>query len=188
MEIYIVRHTTPDVAKGICYGQTDLNLVTNHDHEFEDVKSKIPYATNYNIFSSPLKRCRLLAEQLDNAIVLDDRLKELNFGTWELKAWDDISENELTPWMNDFVNTQVPGGESYTQLALRVHSFFKSLKLSDENEPAIIVTHAGPIRAFLSSLLDIPLKDSFKIKIDYGDVFHLRKEKDGFKLIAELNL
>ena len=26
MEIYLVRHTTPDVAKGICYGQADIDV------------------------------------------------------------------------------------------------------------------------------------------------------------------
>ena len=26
MEIYLVRHTTPNIKKGICYGQTDIDI------------------------------------------------------------------------------------------------------------------------------------------------------------------
>ena len=26
MEIYLIRHTKPKVGKGICYGQTDLEI------------------------------------------------------------------------------------------------------------------------------------------------------------------
>jgi len=33
MEIYLIRHTTPDVAKGICYGQTDLDVANTFEEE-----------------------------------------------------------------------------------------------------------------------------------------------------------
>ncbi|MEM9897397.1 MAG: alpha-ribazole phosphatase, partial [Bacteroidota bacterium] len=26
MEIYLIRHTTPEISKNICYGQSDLEL------------------------------------------------------------------------------------------------------------------------------------------------------------------
>lgn len=29
MDIYLIRHTTPAIAKGICYGQTDLDVTAN---------------------------------------------------------------------------------------------------------------------------------------------------------------
>ena len=28
MEIFLIRHTTPKIEKGICYGQTDLDITT----------------------------------------------------------------------------------------------------------------------------------------------------------------
>lgn len=188
MEIYLIRHTTPDIEKGICYGQSDLDLVKNYNDEFDAVKSKIQNFKNYKVVSSPLKRCALLAKSFIEYVSYDDRLKELNFGDWELKAWNDIPEKELNPWMTDFVNVTIPNGESYTQLASRVNSFFEELLNSKGNQNLIIVTHAGPIRAFLSKLLEIPLKESFNIKINYGDVFQLKKENNTFKLITEINL
>ena len=26
MQVYLIRHTTPNIAKGICYGQTDMDV------------------------------------------------------------------------------------------------------------------------------------------------------------------
>ena len=35
MEIYLVRHTTPAIEKGVCYGQTDLNVAETFEEEVE---------------------------------------------------------------------------------------------------------------------------------------------------------
>ena len=188
MEIYLIRHTTPDIEKGICYGQSNLDLVADYTKEFNDIITKIPKTKTFKVISSPLKRCALLAKQFSNDIVFDTRLKELNFGDWELKAWKDIPQKDINPWMEDFVNVPVPNGESYIQLASRINTFFKAIIDSKDNHNLIIVTHAGPIRAFLSNLLNIPLKESFNIKINYGDVFHLKRENETIKLITEINL
>lgn len=187
MEIYLIRHTTPDIEKGICYGQSDLSLHTNYAKEFNLIKSKIPIREPLKVISSPLKRCTLLAKQFSDHIFLDARLKELNFGDWEMKPWNAIPENEINPWMTDFVNVVVPNGESYTQLALRVKTCFDDILVSEGHKNLIIVSHAGPIRAFLATLLNVDLKDSFNIKINYGDIFYLKKKQDTFHLITEVH-
>ncbi|GAA3653878.1 alpha-ribazole phosphatase [Flavivirga jejuensis] len=186
MEIYIIRHTTPDIEKGICYGQTDLGLVDTFSEEFKTIKQQIPNNRDYLIKSSPLKRCALLANHLGSHVLFDDRLKELDFGDWEMKPWNTIPEETLNPWMKDFVNTTVPNGESYIDLASRINNFFEEIYHLHDDKNLIIVTHAGPMRAYLASVLNIPLEKSFNIKIQYGDVFHLRKEKDELKLISEI--
>jgi len=188
MEIYLVRHTTPNVEKGICYGQSDIDVAISFNDELKKIVTKLPKDTNFKIISSPLERCALLAKNLGTSVVFDNRLKELNFGAWELKAWDKIPQKELSPWMQDFVNTPVTNGESYTQLAARVYAFFENISKIKTTKTLIIVTHAGPIRALLSKLLDIPLKDSFTIKINYGDVFHVKKINNQFQLKTNLNL
>ena len=186
MEIYVIRHTTPDITKGICYGQSDLDLVKNYNEEFGIVKSKISNTEGFKVISSPLKRCTKLAKSFSDKVIFDERLKELNFGDWELKPWNDIPEKEFNPWMTNFVNLAVPNGESYTELALRVNHFFEELLHSADNKNLIIITHAGPIRAFLANLLKVELKDSFNIKINYGDVFKLKKEDNTFKLLTPI--
>lgn len=189
MEIYLIRHTTPNIEKGICYGHSDLGLAKTHIEEFKTVLSKIPESNSYHVYSSPLQRCVLLAKQFKGHLVLDNRLKELNFGDWELQPWNDIPEKQITPWMNNFVTHKVPNGESYTELAERVNCCISNILNNKLNtSPIIIVLHAGPLRAFLSKLVNIDLKDSFNIKVNYGDVFHVRKTNNTLKLIRDLNL
>ena len=48
MDIYIIRHTTPDIAKGICYGQTNLELTDDFQAESDAILSKLPKNANTN--------------------------------------------------------------------------------------------------------------------------------------------
>ena len=171
MEVYLVRHTTPNIDKGVCYGRSDIGVADTFLAEVKAVKEKLPgLKKNIVFYSSPLRRCYQLAEQLtDKEIIVDDRLLELDFGDWELKKWDEIEKEPLHKWMNDFVEESCPNGESYVELDKRVQSFFEELKASDNVK--IVITHAGPIRSILAHHRDISLVDSFdKIKIDYGSV------------------
>jgi alpha-ribazole phosphatase len=172
MEIYLIRHTTPNIEKGICYGQSDIGITDTFTHEVKKIHQSIPIHEITTVYSSPLQRCKLLAQTFKKEIVFDDRLKELNFGNWELQLWDAIDSSEINPWMNDFVNIQVPNGESYIALQERILDFHASLDHNSEEKIAVI-THAGPIRVLLSNLQQIDLKDSFCIKIAYGEVISI---------------
>src|ERR1700754_2425248 len=100
MDIYLIRHTTPAVAKGLCYGQTDLDVVESFTEEAEDIRRYLPDDIAV-VHSSPLQRCARLARHLfpDHAITWEDELKEIYCGQWEMKNWDDLPKEELGPWM-----------------------------------------------------------------------------------------
>ncbi|WP_152286456.1 alpha-ribazole phosphatase [Flavicella marina] len=172
MEIYLVRHTTPDIEKGICYGQSDLDLADTFEEESKEILEKIPFDQNTKIISSPLKRCTELAKKFNSNYTTDERLLELDFGDWELKNWNAIPKDEITPWMEDFVNVKVPNGESYIDLANRVDTFYKEI-IKLKTSCIVVVCHGGVIRSLLAKLTNIELKDSFGIKINYCQVSHL---------------
>jgi alpha-ribazole phosphatase len=172
MEVYLIRHTTPAVEKGICYGQTDLladELL--FEKEVEDILKKLPKQFD-KVYSSPLQRCSILAEKLSNDPVFDNRLMELNFGDWENKSWDKIDPKSLSVWMPDFVNVKAGGAESYLELYQRIVSFIEELQTTDYKN-VIIITHAGCIRSFISFVLDLPLENSFRIALGYGEVIRI---------------
>ena len=173
MEIYLVRHTSPAIEKGICYGQTDLDLAETFEKEAIEVLQKLPKKLDA-VYSSPLKRCAYLAQKIGNNIILDDRLKELDFGSWEMQKWDDIPLSEIQPWYNDFVNTTTLNGESYQDLQNRVLDFYKDL-LEEGHSSVAIITHSGVIRSLLAHINNIALKDSFEgINIGYGEVIRVQ--------------
>ena len=174
--MYLVRHTETICEKGICYGQSDVNIAEPFDEIFHRIISELP--SKAVIFSSPLKRCVILAKHIQKNINIisyqeDERLKEMNFGDWELKNWNEIAPEELNPWMADFVNIKVTNGESFTELHERVGDFLSN-EFSKIKEPVIIVTHAGIIRSILCHQTSLPLKDAFKNKVDFGEVIRIQ--------------
>src|SRR5699024_3948215 len=97
MEFYLIRHTTPDIDKGICYGQQDLALADSFSADSRTLRATRPDRyENFRLYRSPLKRCsKLAAELAKDEIITDERLMELDCGAWEGQAWDDINDEKL---------------------------------------------------------------------------------------------
>jgi alpha-ribazole phosphatase len=181
MEIYLIRHTTPNVAKGICYGQTDLDITESFEEEVASIRPYLPDNIE-TVYSSPLQRCRKLAEALfpQKNIALQKDLMELNCGTWEMQVWNEIPKEEMQPWLDDFINIVVPEGESYLQMHDRVTRRFH--QITQELKPAVIVAHGGVLRSILAHITNTPLKESFDVfSCHYGCVVKLYPENGTYK-------
>ncbi len=174
MRLYLVRHTSVDMPKGICYGQTDVELADTFPQELADVRHRLHGITFDKTYSSPLKRCAILARELSDEIIVDARIKEYNFGEWERKTWNEIyASDKGKEWFNDYVNTLCPKGESFAMMLHRVRVFIEHLSQSDEN--ILIVTHAGIIRAFLILLENYSVEKAFDTHVVYGQVVMIEK-------------
>ena len=180
MEIFLIRHTTPDVPKGICYGQADLDLAASFTAEAAAIRTFVP-VTPAAVYSSPLQRCSKLAAFLfpDQQVQQESDLKELHFGQWELMEWSQIPQAELQPWMDNFVEVAVPGGESYAALAARSIRAFE--RAASSALPAVIVAHGGVIRSILAYVSGTPLQESFNtFQVNYGCVVQISKQGTNF--------
>jgi alpha-ribazole phosphatase len=176
-EIYLIRHTTPEVEKGVCYGQTDLNLKNTFPQEAKRIKEILPEKFDV-IYTSPLKRCFQLAKYIsEENLVIDNSLLEINFGKWEMKKYTELTNNEFNDWCTDFINKIPPEGESYKQMYDRVVEGWKNI-INRNDKLICIVTHSGVIRIIFSYILNIDLKDSFKIAQNYGAVNKIIIDKE----------
>ncbi len=176
MKLFLIRHTSVDSPKGLCYGQTDVGLSSTFPVEAEMVQSSIDDIRLDAVFSSPLKRCTRLAARIarDCGYRTDPRLMELNFGHWEGKYWNEISALPGSEkWFNDFWTEACPGGESGMEMIQRIRSFISDNLENTDFKQVAIVTHGGPIRAFAYLLDNLPLKDAFKWKIEPGNIFEV---------------
>lgn len=176
MEVYLVRHTETVCEKGICYGQSDVGIREPYDAVFESILNQLP--KDAVLYSSPLQRCAILAKHIKentqiDSIIEDSRLKEMNFGDWELKSWDAIPREVLDPWMKDFVTVNVPNGESFVDLDFRVREFLDNDILKTHSKPIIVVAHSGVIRSILCKINNLPLQEAFKSPLDYGAVIKI---------------
>ncbi|HTU62216.1 MAG TPA: histidine phosphatase family protein, partial [Polyangiales bacterium] len=122
MEFALIRHTRCEVAAGTCYGHLDVPLAPTAAADIESTLSRIPGVDL--VFSSPSRRCHSLAQALaarDGCEMrLREELREIHFGSWEGRRWDDIPRNQSDVWAADPWNEAPPGGESESQLWQRV--------------------------------------------------------------------
>jgi len=164
-ETYLIRHTTPAVAKGICYGQTDLDIIETFKEEAAIIRQHLPENMGA-VHSSPLQRCSRLARHLfpDHTPVLHDQLMEIHCGEWEMKSWDELPKEVIDPWMNDFVNIRIPGGESYLDLHERVTRCFNEITVASnkltEAPNEVIGPAALPITISDAAIPDHPAFDT----------------------------
>lgn len=173
--LYLIRHTTPAIPPGICYGQLDVDVADSFASEVDNILNTLPPLQL--ILTSPLLRTRRLAEHLAQAqhceLRTDFRLREKHFGVWEGKAWEHIARDEIDAWANDFMGYAAEGGESAQQLLLRIQTLLDDVAQLPQQNIALI-THAGSIRAMLALIGKIALEDIAQWEIGYGAVIGVR--------------
>lgn len=143
MDIVLIRHTSVGVPKGTCYGWSDVPVADTFETEAEETKKNLGTVEFDAVFSSPLTRARKLAAfcGYDTPIV-DDRLKEMNMGDWEMKKFDEIDDENLQKWYDDYMHIATTNGESFPELYARVSSFLDDLKSKPYGKVAIFA-HSG---------------------------------------------
>ena len=174
MKLLLIRHPKPDVAKGLCYGQTDVPIVESWSHDAQAINtwlSKHYPDKTWQFFHSPLVRTRLLAQTLHPQSVSVEAIKEVDFGNWENRLWNDIPKSEIDEWMACLTNNAPYHGESLTALLERVISWFEGIRQADKD--TVLVTHAGVIKVLVAHLCQWPLDQCHRLTPSYSSITEL---------------
>lgn len=139
-----MRHPAPDIAPGLCYGRLDVGLSPAGHAALSAMRSTLAAAGIGKVVTSPARRCLLLAQAISPAPIIDSRLLELDFGSWEGVAWETVPRAALDAWADDPLGFAPPGGESGAALIERVQHAVTALL--DAGEDCIVITHGGPLR------------------------------------------
>lgn len=177
MKVVFVRHTSVAVPKGVCYGRSDVPLADTFVSEAESVRRRLVGYSFDRVYSSPLSRCAKLAAFCGfGNPVFDSRLMEMDFGEWEMMAYDEIADPCLQLWYADFLNVRPTGGESSMEQRERFLSFIADLRAAAGPEECVAVfTHGGIMIHALVALCGR----------SYGDVF---ANPPGFGAVVEVEI
>jgi alpha-ribazole phosphatase len=167
VRVFLIRHPRPAVAPGICYGSSDLDLADDVLECAARLRQALP--APIALYSSPLQRCRRLAEALRGAPVYDERLREIDFGAWEMRSWNEIPCAELDAWAAAPLDYVPPGGESVSALRARVTAFLDEHSGRD-GEDLAVVTHAGVMRILAAQLQGLAEEACFNLRFGYGEL------------------
>lgn len=180
MKLTLVRHTSLQVAEGICYGQSDLDVSPQFDNELATLRQKLQHEAIDAMYSSPLQRCRKLAHALATVqaqtpldVQQDARLQELHFGDWEMQPWEAIPRQVFDVWAQNYAELAPPNGETFAALQARGVACLQELQQRHAGEHVLVVTHGGMIRALIAHVLNMPLKGLFRFQVDYASLTQL---------------
>lgn len=144
------------------------------------------HVTSERIFSSPLRRCIETAEILfpQHQVVKIDELKEMHFGAWEGKTYNELQyRTAYRNWLTDIFSQPIEAGETYQQFSERIEVGLQKVleKVNHEELNRVaIITHGGVIRHILHSLFPNE-KSFFEWDIPYGAGYELTWQKDKFE-------
>ena len=193
-QIYVVRHGETEYnAKGLYYGWTDCELTEKGIAQGEELKQSFSEIAFDYVIASPLKRTMNTAELISGfksrEIILDERLKELNFGQWEGLHHTEISNRynaDWVQWGRDWKSFKIPDGESFIEFFERVRSCIDELKHRYEGKRILLVTHHGCMRVIPLVLLDAPMELYWSLAFEHGR-YSLFEISHGQCIIRKIN-
>ena len=107
------------------------------------------------IYASDIDRCQQTLKWAEAAregtpLALEPRLRELDFGEYEGKVYDELKDlPHYRAWIDSVGELQIPGGESAAQLRERLDAWLSDLASNaraDGHKKILAVTHGGVIR------------------------------------------
>ena len=160
MKVALIRHSTPRIAPGICYGRLDVAVDLSADEQtLGKLVSEPGLHGARRVWTSPAIRCRCLAEAITRSLSaplsVDHRLWELNFGVWEGQAWATIDRADLDRWAASLLTCAPPGGESGAELIARIREFHVDLRSAQQD--CVVVSHGGPLKVLHALLAGAPI-------------------------------
>lgn len=137
-------------------------------------------------FSSDLTRCINTATILfpNQDLKLLTSFREMNFGKWEGKTYEDLKEDSRYQcWLSDYNTYCPPEGESFADFTERVNTGWKRIKdeiLSQNVQRCAIITHGGNIRYLLSEFAPKP-SDFWSWQAPHHQGFELVFKKEALR-------
>jgi 2,3-bisphosphoglycerate-dependent phosphoglycerate mutase len=142
LELWLVRHGETACSRdGVLAGWTDVPLTANGVAQAEAVRPLLAGERFAGAWSSDLQRTVATAQLAWGAAVADPRLREINFGEFEGRAWatlDPAVRNAIAA----FDGFRPERGESFDEAFVRVAGFLDDLPPGRH----LVFTHGGVIR------------------------------------------
>lgn len=170
----MIRHTSVAVPKGTCYGWSDVPVADTFEQEAAVTRAKLEGMVFDQVYSSPLTRATKLAAYCGfPSPVLDDRLKEMNMGDWEMQRYDDIRDEALQRWYDDYMHLPATDGESFPMLHARVSAFLDELRAKPFRRVAIFAHGGVLVSAGIYAGL-FGEENAFSHSVPYGGIQEIR--------------
>ena len=193
MRVFLIRHGETDYSQDRRYcGFSDPPLNEKGISQSMQLGIKFKSIEVDRIYSSDLKRADETAKIVFAGRLIKRlrNLREMCFGVFEGLCYEEISKKYSKlywQWVENLDNVTVPHGESLKEFRERVLESFSYAIKKRTDENIAIVTHSGPIRVILNSILKLDTEDFWQIQQDMASVNIIDYSKTFKPKLTKLN-
>jgi len=186
-KLLLVRHgRTRLYQSDRFWGSTDIPLSDLGIKQAELLRDRLASEKITAVYSSGLSRTKVAAEIIAaphrKKVTAVPELNECNFGYVEGLTFGEIQQQypDLAEVLLGFdIDTQFPGGESFSELDDRVRKFLPVLEEYTVKDTVLIVGHGGTLPLFVCRLLGIPIKLWRQFRITQGSLSIIEMYREG---------
>ncbi len=169
MRLLLVRHgLTEWNATGRSQGHSDIPLAEEGRRMARALGARLGPVSLDLAVASDLCRARETAEilvgQRGLAVEVSPALRELSLGAWEGLSSDEIARDhpkERADWVRSPSVARPPGGETLSELQVRVAAHLDALAGPHAGQTVLVVSHGYAILTYVCHVLGLPL-DAFR--------------------------
>jgi len=174
--LYLIRHAETGYNRdGRVQGHTDSSLSRLGIEQARRVGRRLSYVEFVAAYSSPSRRTLRTAKLAFAGTGIETRegLREIRLGRWEGVKSEELRRRyprEVERWFHSPSMVRIPGAETVGQFRRRVIAEMNRIRKAHPSGEIAVVTHAGVICAYLTSLLGMSLDDLWSFKIRNASV------------------
>jgi broad specificity phosphatase PhoE len=144
------------------------------------------------LYASPMIRVRQTLEPfLKNGgprLKTLSGLREVDFGAWTGLGWDAVQQRfgvSAFTWLEQLERNTIPDAESFAVFRGRVERALRAILAAQPGRTTAVFCHGGVIRMLLALLLDLPLRKTDGLSIEYASITEvaLKPEHNSVQLL-----
>ena len=194
-EIIIIRHGETEWNKtGRFQGHSDVPLSAEGRAQAAALGKNLVVDHVDAIYASDLTRAMEtaapLAQRFGLEVISDPLLRELNFGAWEGRNFNDVNAenpNAMKNFYTDPEQADIPESEPFPEFQRRVAGRVREIVAHERGKRVVIVSHGASIRILLADLLSMPIRSIWHLSQLNTAVNKIRFEDDGFAVVTLMN-
>lgn len=143
------------------------------------------------IYSSPIERAlttaKIAAKSLDLEIKTDQRLTEIEMGMFSGMFYEDMFAKHGNVFLKFYQDNPVieeNGVEPFSNVKKRVVDMVEYCSKEHKEENVLLVTHMDPIKAMISTILQLKPESLYELIIRNASLTILKKEQNNYSLAA----
>ena len=194
--IIFLRHgqATNNTSR-ILTGRTPGVPLTETGRQQADYAARMISEMNVSaIYSSPIERAmntaKIVAQHCSLDVTADDRLVELDMGKFTGTPYDEIFSSHGNIFMK-FYNGELEiahnGVETFSEVKRRVLSMVDHVSEHHPGQNVVLVTHMDPIKAMLSTILQLSPENLFELVLANASL-NIFRESQGKYLLSGVNV